>query len=75
MKSFQESISQNRTLSVTEGKEKEDEEPQREIGFFEGANFLGAIVKKLKEKKKKKNNTVEKMLRKERKRSAMHENA
>ena len=80
-KSFWESGSQNLSLAKREGREEEEEEEEEEaqwvIGFLEGTDFLGAIVRKLKEKKKKKkkNNTTKKMLKKEGKRSAMHGNA
>ena len=34
---------ESRNLSL-EGREEEDKEPQRDIRFFEGMDFLGAIV-------------------------------
>ena len=53
-KSVWEFESRNLSLAEIEGREEEDEEPRQVIGFLEGTDFLGAIVKKLKEKKKKK---------------------
>ena len=49
-KSFWDFESQNLPLA---GREEEDEERQREIGFFEGTDFLGAIVRKSKGNSKK----------------------
>ena len=75
-KSIWEFASQNLTLSGTKRKEEEvEEEPRQVIGFLEGIDFLGAIVRKLKgegKKKKKKHNKRQRSRKKE-KRGTMHE--
>ena len=50
--------SRNLTELGMEG-EEDEEEPRREIRFFEGIDFFGAIDRKLDRERKEKKNTVE----------------
>ena len=55
--------------------EEDEEEPWREIGFFEGIDFLGAIDRKLDRERIEKNTTEDKAQERRKERNTMHDNA